>query len=232
MALRLPRRAGLTLAALAVAGMALWLWPSLPALQSDLGLLHDVIERGKGWRTDNSGLAVLAFFTVFAFCAALPLPIVVGLTLAGGAFFGFWLGIALSLAGTLAAAMLTFLAARHLLTRRLRRALGTRVRQLDEMVARDGALALFSLRLAPGLPFFVLNLLSGLSILPVRPFLLVTALGVMPNKVILTAAGTQLAEIDQISDIVGPRVIAIVAVLAIFPWIARWIARRLRATNA
>ena len=78
------------------------------------------------------------------------------------------------------------------------------------------------------MPFFVLNLISGVSRLSARVFALVTAVGVLPNKVILTAAGTQLAEIDQIADLFGPRVIAVIAALAIFPWVARWLTRRLR----
>ncbi|WP_410216730.1 TVP38/TMEM64 family protein [Paracoccus sp. (in: a-proteobacteria)] len=227
---RLLRIAGLILAALAIGLMALRLWPSLPALQSDLGLLHDVIDRGQGWRDRNPAPAALAFLGAFSLAGALPLPVIVALTLAGGAFFGFWLGLALSLLGTVAAALLTFWTARHLLTLRVRRALGNRVQQLDRVVAEDGALALLSLRLTPGLPFFVLNTACGLSTMPVRVFAGITALGVLPNKAILSAAGTQLAEIDHVSDIVGPRIVAVVVLLAVFPWIARGMSRRLRRT--
>ena len=219
--------AGLALAGLA--GMALWLWPSLPALQSDLTRLHALLEQGQGWRARNPELAALAFLAAFTLLGALPVPVVVVLTLAGGAFFGFWLGAALSVAGTVAAAMLTFLTARHLLSQPVRRMLGRRAGQLDRHVARDGALALLSLRLTPALPFFVLNLAAGISRLSARVFALVTALGVLPNKAILAAAGTQLAEIDRLSDLFGPRVIAVIAALAIFPWVARWLTRRMRA---
>lgn len=220
------------LAALGLGALALWLWPSLPALQSDLGALHDLIEQGQGWRARNPRLAALAFLALLAVGGALPLPVVVAMSLAGGAFFGFWLGLALVWSGTIAAALLTFLAARHLLTGRVRRLLGRRVAQLDRMVERDGALALLSLRLAPALPFFLLNLLSGLSSMRIGVFAAISALGVLPNNVILSAAGTELAEIDQIAEIAGPRIIAIVAVLAVFPWIARWLARRLRGPSA
>lgn len=227
--MRRRRLIALAVMAAAVLGaLALWHWPSLPALQSDLGTLHDLIERGQGWRARNPRLAALTFVALLAVGGALPLPVVVAMSLAGGAFFGFWLGLALSLAGTLAAALLTFLAARHLLNGQVRRLLGRRVQQFDRMVDRDGALALLSLRLAPALPFFLLNLLSGLSTMGIGVYAAVTALGVLPNKVILSAAGTELAEIDQIADIVGPRVIAVIAALAVFPWIARWLSRRLR----
>lgn len=229
------RRRLIISAALAVAvlgALALWLWPSLPALQSDLGALHDLIEQGQGWRARNPRLAALTFFALLAVGGALPLPVVVAMSLAGGAFFGFWVGLTLTMAGTVAAALLTFLGARHLLTGRVRTLLGERVQQLDRMVERDGALALLSLRLAPALPFFLLNMLSGLSSMRIGVFAAVTALGVLPNKVILSAAGTELAEIDQIADIIGPRIIAVVAALAVFPWVARWLARRLRGPSA
>lgn len=224
-----PLRIAAALAAIVVVALvAFVLWPSLPALQSDLTELHLLLDHGQGWRDRNRELAVLAFLGAFTVLAALPVPVVVLMTLAGGAFFGFWLGLALSMAGTLAASALTFLAARHVLVSPVRRLMGSRVDQLDRMVRRDGALALLSLRLTPALPFFVLNLAAGVSVLSTRVFLGVSALGVLPNKAILTAAGTQLAEIDQVSDIVGPRIIAIIVVLAVFPWIARWLMRRLR----
>jgi len=224
-----PGRIALGAAALiALLAAALWLWPSVPALQSDLTRLHAILEHGQGWRDRNTELAAIGFLGTFVLSAALPVPVVVALTLAGGAFFGFWLGLALTLAGTVGAATLTFLVARHLLAAQVRRLLGAHADQLDRRVATDGALALLSLRLTPALPFFILNLAAGVSRLSARIFLIVTALGVLPNKLILTAAGTQLAELDQVSDIVGPRIIAVLILLAVFPWVARWLSRRLR----
>lgn len=206
---------------------ALWLWPSLPALQSDLGRLHDLLQHGAGWRDRNPALAILSFLAVFIGAGSLPLPVIVALTLTGGAFFGFWLGLILSLAGTVLAASVTFLVARHLLAGLVRRRLGPRIDRLDARVERDGALALLSLRLTPALPFFVVNMMSGLSIMSARRFASITALGVLPNKIILTAAGTQLAEVQRVSDIFGPRVVALIAALAVLPWAMRWLRLRM-----
>lgn len=206
---------------------ALWLWPSLPALQSDLGRLHDLLQHGAGWRDRNPALAILSFLAVFIGAGSLPLPVIVALTLTGGAFFGFWLGLLLSLAGTVLAASVTFLVARHLLAGLVRRRLGPRIDRLDARVERDGALALLSLRLTPALPFFVVNIMSGLSIMSARRFASITALGVLPNKIILTAAGTQLAEVQRVSDIFGPRVVALIAALAVLPWAMRWLRLRM-----
>ena len=191
-----------------LAAAALYLWPSLPALQSDLGRLHDLLQHGAGWRQRNPALAILSFLGGFAVAGSLPLPVVVALTLTGGAFFGFWLGLGLSLLGTVLAATISFLVARHLLSGWVRKSLSTRIERLDARVEQDGALALLSLRLTPALPFFVVNIMSGLSIMSVQRFAWITALGVLPNKIILTAAGTELAEIQRVSDIFGPRVVA------------------------
>lgn len=206
---------------------ALCLWPSLPALQSDLGRLHDLLQHGAGWRDRNPALAILSFLAVFIGAGSLPLPVIVALTLTGGAFFGFWLGLLLSLAGTVLAASATFLVARHLLAGLVRRRLGPRIDRLDARVERDGALALLSLRLTPALPFFVVNMMSGLSIMSAGRFASITALGVLPNKIILTAAGTQLAEVQRVSDIFGPRVVALIAALAVLPWAMRWLRLRM-----
>ena len=210
-----------------LAAAALYLWPSLPALQSDLGRLHDLLQHGGGWRQRNPALAILSFLAVFIGVGSLPLPVIVALTLTGGAFFGFWLGLLLSLAGTVLAATLTFLVARHLLAGLVRRRLGPRIDRLDERVERDGALALLSLRLTPALPFFAVNIMCGLSIMSMQRFAWITALGVLPNKIILTAAGTQLAEVQRVSDIFGPRVIALIAALAVLPWVMRWLGIRM-----
>ncbi|RJE79378.1 TVP38/TMEM64 family protein [Paracoccus sp. JM45] len=212
--------------------IAFWLWPSLPALQSDLTVLHENLQHGQGWRDRNPELAILSFVAVFTVAGALPIPAVVAMTLAGGAFFGFWTGLILSLAGTVLAAVVSFLMGRHLLADLVRRYLGRRIDQLDRMVDRDGALALLSLRLTPALPFFVLNTMSGLSKMSLRLFVVVTTLGVLPNKIILSGAGTQLAEVQDVSDIFGPRLIAAIAALAAFPWIARWLSRRIRQRTA
>ncbi|WP_108503257.1 TVP38/TMEM64 family protein [Paracoccus indicus] len=213
-----------------LAAAALYLWPSLPALQSDLGRLHDLLQHGAGWRQRNPALAILSFLGGFAVAGSLPLPVVVALTLTGGAFFGFWLGLGLSLLGTVLAATISFLVARHLLSGWVRKSLSTRIERLDARVEQDGALALLSLRLTPALPFFVVNIMSGLSIMSVQRFAWITALGVLPNKIILTAAGTELAEVQRVSDIFGPRVVALIAALAVLPWAMRWL--RLRMARA
>lgn len=224
---RLLLRLGLLLAGLVLlAGLALWLWPSVTALQSDLSQLHAAIETARDWRDRNSTLAAALFLATFALGGTLPLPLVIPLTLAGGAFFGFWAGLALSVAGTTISASLSFLIARHLLNRPLRRWLGLRAEALDRAVARNGAMALLSLRVTPALPFFLINMAAGVSRMRLAIFAPVTAIGVLPNKAILTLAGTSLSEINEISDIFGPRLVAILLALALFPWIARWIMRR------
>lgn len=225
---RLALRGGLALLALALAaGLGFWLWPSIAAFQSDLGRLHDIIEDARDWRDRNTLLAVVLFLSVFSLGSILPLPIVAGLTLVGGAAFGFWAGFLLSVLATVMGASLSFLIARHLLNRPIRRWLGPRATQIDTAVARNGTLALLSLRLTPGLPFFLLNMGAGVSAMRLATFAGVTGVGVIPNKAILAAAGTQLAEIDQVGDIFSARIVLLLIALALTPWLLRWIARRI-----
>lgn len=230
---RLALRGGLALLALAALGvLGFVLWPSIAELQSDLTRLHEIIEDARDWRDENTLLAVGLFLAVFSLGSVLPLPVVAGLTLVGGAAFGFWAGFLLSVLATVAGASLSFLIARHLLNRPIRRWLGPRARQIDTAVARNGTLALLSLRLTPGLPFVLLNMGAGVSAMRLATFAAVTGIGVIPNKAILAAAGTQLAEIDQVSDIFSLRIILLLIALALTPWVLRWIARRLTGEAA
>lgn len=210
-----------------VAAIILKLGPQLATLQSDLNELYAAIDMARDWRDSRPLLAALLFLAVFTVGGLLPLPVVTLLTLAGGAFFGFWQGTLLSVAGTTTSATLGFLIARHVVNRPLRRWLGPRAEALDRAVKRNGTFALLSLRLTPALPFLVVNLAAGVSRMSLAVFAPITALGVLPNKAILSLAGTSLAEIDQISDIWGMRLVAILAALAALPWVARWVMARL-----
>ena len=226
-----PRAALAALVVPVLAGAAILAWPSLSALQADLDTLRGLLIRAEAWRAARPVLSPAIFALAVAAGASLPVPVLVPLSLIGGAVFGFWLGMALVLAGSLAAATVTFWLGRTVLDAPVRRVMGARAAAFDARVAESGLPALLSLRLTPGLPFFALNLLSGLSRIRLRDYLLVTAPGLMPNTAILVAAGTQIAEIERVRDIVGPRIIAMVVLLAAFPWVARLVARRVRRQN-
>ena len=179
-------------------------------------------------------LSVGAFFVAYVLTAALSLPGAAILTLAGGAIFGLTVGtVTVSFASSLGAT-LAFLAARFLFGDSVRKRFGDRLKRIDEGVEKDGGVYLFSLRLVPVFPFFVINLVAGLTSLRPWTFYWVSQLGMLPGTLVYVNAGTQLGQLSSASDILSPSLIGAFLLLAILPFVARWIlawlqARRVRA---
>lgn len=193
-------------------------------LQSLRGHLAAVAE----YQQQRPVLVAALFAAAYVAITALSLPIAVWLTLAGGALFGFWTGLAIVSFASAIGATLAFLAARYLLRDWVRARLGARAKGIETGLARDGAFYLFSLRLIPVMPFFATNLLMGLTPIRTRTFYWVSQLGMLAGTAVYVNAGTQLAALDSLSEIVSPPLLASFAALAVFPWIARAIVGILR----
>jgi pyruvate/2-oxoglutarate dehydrogenase complex dihydrolipoamide dehydrogenase (E3) component/uncharacterized membrane protein YdjX (TVP38/TMEM64 family) len=161
------------------------------------------------------------YLAVYVLVTALSIPGAVVLTLAAGALFGTALGtLVVSFASSLGA-LLAFLAARYLLRDSVRRRFGPRLRDIDQGLARDGALYLFSLRMVPLVPFFIINLAMGLTGIRAWTFYWVSQLGMLAGTAVYVNAGTQLARLDGLKGILSPGLIASFVLLAAFPWLAR-----------
>jgi pyruvate/2-oxoglutarate dehydrogenase complex dihydrolipoamide dehydrogenase (E3) component/uncharacterized membrane protein YdjX (TVP38/TMEM64 family) len=201
----------LILAAYAALGGQDW---NLDSLRAGLGAL-------RGWQAAHPWAFAALFFAAYIAAAALSLPVAVWLTLAAGALFGFWAGLAIvSFAATIGAT-LAFWAARYLLGGAVRARFGPRLAAMDAGIARDGAFYLFSLRLIPIFPFFLVNLAMGLTGLSTRAFYTASQLGMLAGTAVYVNAGTQLAGLDSLSGILSAKVLAAFAALALFPWAAR-----------
>ncbi len=194
----------------------------------DLAALRAHLARVEAWRTAHPSLAAGLFFLLYLGVTALSLPLAVWLTLAGGALFGFWTGLALVSFASTAGATLAFLAARHLLRDWVRARLGARAGAIDAGLRRDGAFYLFSLRLIPVVPFFAVNLLMGLTPIRTGVFYGVSQLAMLPATAVYVNAGTQIAKIDSLSGLVSPALLASFAALGLFPWLARLVVGALR----
>jgi pyruvate/2-oxoglutarate dehydrogenase complex dihydrolipoamide dehydrogenase (E3) component/uncharacterized membrane protein YdjX (TVP38/TMEM64 family) len=154
---------------------------------------------------------------------AFSLPGAALLTLLGGALFGVVTGtIVVSFASSIGAT-LAFLGSRFFLRDWVLAKFGDRLKAINEGVAKDGAFYLFSLRLIPVVPFFVINLAMGLTPIKARTFYWVSQLGMFLGTLVYVNAGTQLAQINSLSDIASPGLLASFAALGLFPWIARGI---------
>ena len=180
-----------------------------------------------GWVAAHPWLAATVFFSIYVLAAAASLPDAAILTLAGGALFGLVEGTLLvSFASTLGAT-LAFLASRYFFRDGLRRRYGERLKRFDAGIARDGAFYLFSLRLVPAVPFVLVNLIAGLTALRVHTFYWVSQLGMLPGTLVFVYAGTQLARVKSLSDVLSPGLIGAFVLLGILPWIMRWLTRML-----
>jgi pyruvate/2-oxoglutarate dehydrogenase complex dihydrolipoamide dehydrogenase (E3) component/uncharacterized membrane protein YdjX (TVP38/TMEM64 family) len=173
------------------------------------------------YRTNNPGLSVALYFSAYVVMAALSLPGAALLTLAGGAVFGLLWGVVIVSFASSIGATLAFLISRFLLRDWVQQRFGQRLQAIDEGVKREGAFYLFTLRLVPVFPFFLVNLLSGLTGMRARTFYWVSQLGMLAGTVVYVNAGTQLAKIDSLSGILSPGLLGSFALLGVFPLLAR-----------
>ncbi|WP_243438306.1 TVP38/TMEM64 family protein [Fundidesulfovibrio soli] len=168
------------------------------------------------------------YFALYVAAAALNLPGSAVLTLAGSAVFGFWAGLAsVSFASSLGATMACALS-RYLLRDWVRGRFGAVLDKVDRGLASEGAWYLASLRLVPVIPFFLINLVMGLTRMPLGRFYVVSQLGMLPGTIVFVNAGTELGRVDKIGDILSPGVLGSLALLAVFPVAAKWALSRFR----
>jgi pyruvate/2-oxoglutarate dehydrogenase complex dihydrolipoamide dehydrogenase (E3) component/uncharacterized membrane protein YdjX (TVP38/TMEM64 family) len=162
-----------------------------------------------------------AYFALYVAVASLSLPGAAILTLAGGGVLGLGWGLLLvSFASTLGATV-SFLMARFVLQASVQARFGARLAEINRGVERDGPLYLFSLRLIPVVPFFVINLVMGLTTMRPWTFYWVSQLGMLAGTAVYVNAGTQLAQIQSLRDIVSPGLLGSFVLLGLFPLVAR-----------
>lgn len=168
--------------------------------------------------------AVIAgFFAVYVAVTAASLPGAALMTLAAGALFGVVTGtIIVSFASTLGAT-LAFLSSRYVLRDSIEARFGERLKAINAGVERDGAFYLFTLRMIPAFPFFVVNLVMGLTRIRVWTYMWVSQLGMLLGTIVYVNAGTQLARIDSLKGIASPGVLGSFVLLGIAPWFAKLI---------
>ena len=184
---------------------------SFKASQSDIVAAKDA----------NPVLYIAGFFILYVAVTGLSIPGAAIMTLVAGALFGVVVGtIIVSFASTMGAT-LAFLSARFVLREWVQGKFGERLRAIDDGLEKDGAFYLFTLRLIPVFPFFVINLLMGLTRIKTRTFFWVSQLGMLPATIVFVNAGTQISRIESTSGLLSPTLIASFVALALFPWAAK-----------
>lgn len=173
------------------------------------------------WIAGHLTEALLGFVLIYIVVTALSLPGATILTLASGAFFGNFNGLLAASVGSTLGATLAFLAARFLFRDSLRERYADTVARMDEGIRRDGAFYLTTLRLVPVFPFFLINIAMGLTDMRVRTYTLVSWIAMMPGTFVYVHAGTKLAEIQSVGDVLKPGVLLSFVLLGVFPLIAK-----------
>ncbi|GAA5127095.1 FAD-dependent oxidoreductase [Alloalcanivorax gelatiniphagus] len=167
-------------------------------------------------------VAVLGgFFALYVLVTALSLPGAAIMTLAAGALFGFWVALLLVSFASSLGATLAFLAARFLFKDAVQERFGERLKKINAGVEKDGAFYLFTLRLIPAFPFFVINLLMALTPLKTWTFYWVSQVGMLAGTAVYVNAGTQLGELSSLSGLLSPGLLGAFVLLGLFPWLAK-----------
>ena len=183
--------------------------------------MKDSLDTFQSQIAQNPVLSIGVFFAIYVAVTALSLPGAAILTLAAGALFGLVQGLVIVSFASSVGATLAFLVSRFILRDTVRSKFKEKLKKIDEGVEKQGAFYLFTLRLVPVFPFFLINLLMGLTSLKTWTFYWVSQVGMLAGTAVYVNAGTQLAQIDSLSGIVSPGLIFSFVLLGIFPWIAK-----------
>ncbi len=195
-------------------GLGLNRYLTLAAVQERLG-------KFEAMRQATPVATALGFSGLYVLATALSLPGAVILTLAAGALFGLVAGTLIVSFASSVGATLAFLASRHLLRDGVQARFGNRLKAINDGMAQDGALYLFTLRLFPVFPFFLVNLLMGLTPIRTGTYYAVSQLGMLAGTLVYVNAGTQLGQLNSLSGILSPGVLLSFVLLGVFPMIAK-----------
>ncbi|AWX99201.1 pyridine nucleotide-disulfide oxidoreductase [Marinomonas primoryensis] len=173
------------------------------------------------WRAESPLLVGGAFLILYVIVTALSLPGAVIMTLAAGALFGLGWGLLIVSFASSIGATLAFLVSRYLLQDMVQKRFGDRLKAINEGVEKEGAFYLFTLRLVPIFPFFLINLLMGLTTIRAVTFYWVSQVGMLAGTFVFVNAGTQLGQLESLSGILSPSLLLSFVLLGVFPLIAK-----------
>ncbi len=186
-----------------------------------LEYLKDSQDKFAQLYASNRIIVIAAYMSVYIFVTALSLPGAAVMTLAGGAMFGFWVGVlVVSFASTIGATLACFVA-RFLLRDWVQNKFGEKLSAINTGIENEGAFYLFSLRLVPIFPFFVINLAMGLTTMKLLTFYWVSQIGMLPGTMVYVNAGKELGRIESLSGILSPGLIISFVILGLFPITAK-----------
>lgn len=202
---------------LVIAGFFFFGFDDLLTLQGIQARLSQFYE----WRDESPLLVGGLFFLAYVLVAAFSLPGAAIMTLLAGALFGLWWGLLLASFASSIGALFAFLAARFLFRDSFQTKFASKLKSINDGIAKDGGFYLFTVRLLPIFPFFLVNILMGLTTIKSWTYYWVSQLGMLAGTFVYVNAGVQLAQIESLGDIISPTLLGSFALLAIFPLLAK-----------
>ena len=212
---------------LVLVGAAVAFFMSGASQQFNLQTLQHDRQMLDGWWAACPWRLALGYFTVFVVVVALSLPAMTLMTLAAGAIFGVVVGSVIVSFGSAIGATLAMLAARFVFKDAVRKRFAHRLQRVDAGIERDGAFYLLGIRLVPIFPFFIVNLLMGLTHIRVRTYYWATQLGMLAGTIVYVNAGTRIASARTLQGLISVPLIVSLALLALLPWASRWLIKRM-----
>ncbi len=230
------RRIAWVVLGLAALVWALWtLWPHIGLPRFNIAWLQTRQVELLAFQAANPWKFATGLFMLFTLLSALALPGCSVLSLAAGLCLGWLPGTLLVVLASTLGATISFMAARHWWRDAVRRRWGHRLVAIEKGLARDGGYYLFSLRVAPVIPYALINPLMGLSAMPLRQFFVVSLLGMLAGSAAYVYAGTVLGQAIGWQTLFTPGLMAALSALALMPWVTRkvlrWLLRTFRTTQ-
>jgi uncharacterized membrane protein YdjX (TVP38/TMEM64 family) len=183
---------------------------TLSYLKESLDKFNDLYER-------HRVLVIAGYFIIYVLTTSLSLPGASPLSIAGGALFGFWVTtLVVSFASTIGATLACFVS-RSLLRDWVQSKFSDKIAKVNEGIEKEGAFYLFTLRLIPIFPFWMINLVMGLTKMPLLKFYWISQIGMLPGTMVYVNAGKELAKIESVKGIFSPSLIISFALIGIFP---------------
>lgn len=171
----------------------------------------------------NSVFFIIGFFLIYVISTSISIPGAAILTLSAGFIFGSIVGTIIVSFASAIGATIAMIIARTLLGQSLQTKYKKQLATINKGIENDGPLYLLSLRLIPIFPFFLINLLMGLTTMPVIKYYIFSQIGMLAGTFVYVNAGTALAEINQLSDILSPKIFLSFALLGLLPIIVKFV---------
>lgn len=218
--------------AMLVVGVALMYWRFSDALSLDYLAQREVVLRQ--YRIDSPWLAAVMATFIYVTVAGLSIPGATILTLVYGWYFGFWQSLVIVSFGSTGGATVAFLLTRYFFRDMVQQKFASRLQGVQNALKREGAFYLFSLRLMPGIPFFVINALMGLTRIHVWTFWWVSQIGMLPATVAYVYAGSRFPSLQKMASegvgkVLSWQLLLAFTIIGILPLVLKWTVGRYQA---